>query len=362
VFEREFLPVIFIVCLAGIGLVHYYIKNEYLRGSLSAILDALFIASFLAYAVDPVLKQGLLKEGVRSIFRYIYGYTLPHALQDFFDTTIVGTKEIRTEGQLHWRIIPHPSAPDSVLVPLHASFGVLNFVNERRQYKHEVFAISDTPGTKGSIEAMYCKDLETGHYIYKLTKDELLDVQVGHEKKRDYKSGPAVNLEPKASDEKSRYSFGVHYGAESTWPNGLDWFRFSEVTTEAEVIITVDERLKDHFFSVIPSPPNGKDGMVPAFDPQSQEYRCQWHYPRLFVPNEIMIVRWQPAEAPVPAGHSAPAAFAPPPAPPAPAPPTPAPAPPASSAPIPAASVPPATPAAIPAGTPAAAAQDPKAT
>lgn len=317
--ERKYLPILFTVSLVGSFLAHYYIRNnEPLRGSLSAILDAIFIAAFLAYAVDPVLKQGLLREGIRSIFRYIYGYSLPPALQKFYDTTVVGTKDLRTDCQLNWRISPIPNSSDRVSVRLHVTFRMVNFTNEPLHYRHEVFALSDVPGAKGSVEALFCVDTKSQTNEYQLDKDALNNPAKDRSQPRkkftdvrpEYKAGPAITLEPKDADEGGRYKFGVHYSSESSWPNGLDWFLVAEVTTDIEVCITVDDALKDHLFSVIPSPPdNSSDRQKPNYDYETQNYRCRWKYPRLFVPNEVVIVRWHHPELLTSPDSAAPEAF-----------------------------------------------------
>jgi hypothetical protein len=298
-FERDRLPWILVLSLVVNFLVHFSIRqNEVLRSSLSAILDAIFIAVFLAYAVDPVLKQGLLKEGIRNIFKYLYGYSLPPALQDFYETTIVGTKVIRTDCQLHWTICPVHLMSERMSTRLHTSFGILNFTDETRSYTHQVFAIGDTPDAKESVEALYCKNTETQAFVYQLKKSELLTVKERTEFKGEYKTGHPVKLDPRSSEEKSRYRFGVRYYAEASARE--DWFLFSEVTSGVEVVITVDESLQHYYFSVIPLAPHHSSRMKPVLDMQTMEYRCLWQFPRLFVPNEILIIRWQPPDGVVP--------------------------------------------------------------
>jgi hypothetical protein len=284
-----------LISLLGIGLIHALWRghdNEAIRGSISAMLDAIFIASFLAIAVDPVLKKGLLKEGVRNIFRYLYGYSLPSQMQEFYEETIVGTKFFRTDCELHWTV--SPIVPDQGLVEcrLHASFGVLNFIHEEQDYTHEVFAVNSTPGAKDYVEIMYCKDLETRAFVYHKDKDNL-QTKGGDKSDRDNKIGDEVNLPPRSPHERSHYRFGVHYYAEALWPNGLDQFIIKEVTSSIDVIITVDATLKDCYFDVMPSPPDDAGRKKPTYDPMAKELRCTWRFARLFVPNEVLVVRWQ---------------------------------------------------------------------
>jgi hypothetical protein len=307
------LPLLALLALGGTASAHYYLtRQEAIRETISSVCDAIFIASFLAIVVDPVLKKGLLKEGIKSIFRYIYGYALPPSLQDFYERTVVGTKELRTDFSLHWRIKPLTSVQDLVAVRLHAKFRMLNFTNDPRSYNHRAFAVNDTARSKGVVESLYCTDLgDHNKSVYSWDKKKLAEMQADiHKKNKDlklgYQYGPAMDLEPKNADYKERYLFGAIYSSEQSWPHGLDWFRFTEVTTQAEVTITVDEALKDHHFTVIPAPSDGSDGMKPTFDFESEEYRCHWNFARLFVPNEIIIVRWQPPETQVPLSTSLP--------------------------------------------------------
>jgi len=160
------LPVLAFLALGGSAAAHYYLhepKYEAVREAVASVCDAIFIAAFLAKAVDPVLKKGLLKEGIKSIFRYVYGYSLPPSLQQFYEQNVAGTKELRTEFCLHWRLKPIASTTDLVSTRLHAKFRVVNFSNEQRFYNHRAFAIDDTPRAKGTIELLYCTDTDEGN-------------------------------------------------------------------------------------------------------------------------------------------------------------------------------------------------------
>ena len=201
---------------------------------------------------------------------------------------------MRKSCRLHWRIDPISGEPRAVQVRLHASFDVANLTGDAHSYTHKVLALSDTPGDNGSVEGLYCKSITTGEFRYNLTKPLLIDVP-GDETAswEGYKCGEAVPLGKRSPNGHAPFTFGVHYYSESTFPDGVDQFMFSEVTSGVEVIITVSEQLRSQIFSIIPSPPSGFDQATPKPDPQTRELRCCWSFPRLFVPNETIVIRWQ---------------------------------------------------------------------
>jgi len=313
-FDQRYLPWIALVTLALILLVYRYVHSPIWRDSLNALLDANFIAAFLAMTVDPILKQSLLKEGAKSIFRYAYGYNLPPELQDFFDANIAGAKFIRMDCVLQWGIKPIAEVKDRVFVPLHAAFSVLNFTDEERNYTHKAFAINATPGENATVESLYCYDLRTNTPVYEYSHDQLQKVPRG-DQQQDLRKGDVVRVPVLEEGQKPTHRFGVFYNANQSLPFGLDYFNFSELTANVEVIVTVDEAFKEYIFSVAPSPSDGKvqdENQKPAYHIPSQEWRCYWKFDRVFVPNEMLSIRWQlkPSSPPPATGSFAAAAKA----------------------------------------------------
>jgi hypothetical protein len=295
--RRWFLPTVAVVALFAGVLIRQYARETY-RDSIGSFFDAIFIAAFLASVVDPVLKLGFLKGAAKDVFALIYGYKLPPELQAFFDDTIAGTKVIRRDCELHWTIRKHPSVADRVVLKLHASFDLLNFTRDRYDYTHQVAAIADAPGENGSVDFMYCRIRPGNAYFYQCEKGSLVTG------KNSVNPGKPVPLDPRAGLH-SQYRVGVHYQSEAPLVNGVDQFGFSEVTTNVQVIVTVDPEFRGYKYSLIPMPKLEDEPVAPVFDVQSQEYRCSWTFDRVFVPNESLILRWQ---APAPRPAAAPAA------------------------------------------------------
>jgi len=281
--------------LAGLFALHFFERPKPdLKHAAGEALAAVFIACFVALIVDPFLKRTLVKEGMRGVFKYLYGFNLPSALQDFFEDNVVGTKMMRTNCRLHWKVKPSGSSSAKVDVQIHASFKMWNFSNRSQKYKHRAFA-TDEPGGPASVLSMYCKDNKTQKSIYRSDSAALSDVVVGGGLARREQKAPAhdVMLEP---EDEGRYTFGVNFSAECTWPSGSDWFYFQAVTRDVEVIVSVDEGLRNHRFGLLPGPDGSSSWQIPEWDVENLDYRCTWRFNRLFVPNEIILVRWRPED------------------------------------------------------------------
>ena len=272
-----------------------FAHGEAFRDSVGAFCDAIFIAAFLAYAVDPVVKQALLKEGIKNIFRYIYGYNLPPDLQTFYDETIVPAQILRRNNQLHWSMGRPHNTSDRAALRLHASFDIANFTNKDLIYTHKVYATSDAPGDKGSVECLYCRNLESGEFEYEYQRNQLEAMKPAGGPHRDSRAGDEISFPAKSIDHAPRYCFGVHYYSEQALAFGIDEFRISELTAHIEVIVSVDEQFKEHRFSIVPQQPGQGEDLKPTFDTQYRDYRCVWRFNRLFVPNETIVIRWRAA-------------------------------------------------------------------
>jgi len=284
--ERRFLPAIGGLALLGGILVRLYPHDEAFRDSIASFCDAIFIAAFLAYAVDPVVKHGLIKD----TFGYVYGYSLPPDLQTFYDETIVKATILRRDHELHWTI-KRLGATERTALQLDASFHVFNFTDKELDYTHKVYAISDTPGENGAVELLYCKNLKTNAVEYEYHQNQLKALKATVGPHTDARIGPKMRFAPKAVDAPPEYLFGVRYYSESALSFGVDEFRISELTSRLKVIVSVDEHLKDHLFTLIPPQDGQKDDIKPVLEDGG--YRCTWEFHRLFVPNETVVLRWR---------------------------------------------------------------------
>jgi hypothetical protein len=290
--KRWFLGTIAVGSAAGIVAAHAA-NRQIVRDSVGALCDALFIASFLALVVDPVLKQGLLKEAVKDVFGFIFGYSLPPELREFLNDIVADTKVIRRNCSLHWEIKPISSDPEKVELRLHSSFHIENFTNEMRPYLQRAVAYSDAPGDNGRVTALYCRDERARGYVYQYDEDALKSTELkpGPD---GYVYGKSVDLPPRTAHSSLGYRMGVSYYSESVL-SGLDQFIVYEMSSGIEVIVTVDDALKHCIFKIIPIPSSGKDEVRPSWDGASHQYRCAWHFKKIFVPNEMILLRWQPA-------------------------------------------------------------------
>lgn len=274
------------------------------------VLTALFIAFLLAILVDPFLKQTLLKEGIRSIYKYIYGYSLPQILKDYFEKEVVGSKMMRVNCNLQWKLAPAEASSTHVHVSIQVSFGVWNYFSQEQNYEHTAFAFSDEPQGKASVQSMYCLDNETGKYRYDRTT-KLVPAEVPEQQDHDQKqNGPkkdikpikpeidsVVSLEPSDDPNRTtRYTFGARYDAEASWPTGSDEFFVKELTRDVKVVVIVDKALTNLYFDLIPATGTNSGWKQALHDDHEDDYRCTWHLKRLFVPNETILLRWREAE------------------------------------------------------------------
>ncbi|MES2223207.1 MAG: hypothetical protein V4587_19835 [Acidobacteriota bacterium] len=276
------------IFLAGGICARYLIShNQPLKEAAGALFDALFIATFLAIAVDPILKQLFFREATKDIFSFIYGYSLPPELRSFVNDVILKETVIRRQCCLKWTIQSIRDNADKVALLLDASFSVENFTNENRKYEHKVVAWSDSPTDVGSVEDLYCQDQVTHKQQYHIKKG---DFKVDAE---GYIHGKEINLPPKGTNSAPLYRMGAHYYSESG-ASGLDQFTFFETTVDVEVVVTVDDGLQELMFSISPQLEGVPDKIKPELDGASGTYRCCWAFKKVFVQNETIVIRWQP--------------------------------------------------------------------
>lgn len=285
--DKRFLSLIVFSSLA-VGLcTRYFLQREQpISEAIGGLCDALFIASFLAIVVDPLLKQTFLREATKDVFSFIYGYSLPQELRDFVNDVVLKATVVRRQCHLEWKVEPTRNYADKVALYLNASFLIENFTNEARKYQHTVVAWSDSPTDVGSVEDLYCQDQITQKQRYHLTTKNLQSDLDG------YVRGEEIELLPRTNPQRPLYRMGAHYYSESG-ASGLDQFTFFETTIDVEVTVTVDRSFCDHTFSISPAPSNEPEHVSPEFDAASGTYRCHWMFKRVFVPNETLIIRWQ---------------------------------------------------------------------
>jgi len=101
--------------------------------AISAALEALFIAAFLALTVDPYLKKEFFREASTDIFFFWLGYALPHEVGDYLQTFIMDTKLVRRECELRWNLRELDTG--KVELKLRVSFILQNVTNQRQDYQ-----------------------------------------------------------------------------------------------------------------------------------------------------------------------------------------------------------------------------------
>lgn len=242
--------------------------------------DALLIASFLAGTVDVYLKQRLLKEAAFDIFQYMIGYQLPVGVSERIKQLVRETSLLRRDCILRWTLDwVDTTKKDEVWSRLEATFNVENLTSKDDLYFHRTSATDPSDQTT-KVEAMWCHCWqETSDYHH---AGEHLKAEPEDETGDEWIKGPPITIPARNRERELKCSFGARYISKHKAAKGDDSYTFSFPTLSVTVVVN--------------APPELEIKVDPKAD--RNHLGNNYEYPRLFVGNESVTIRWNRKQPP----------------------------------------------------------------
>src|SRR6266702_5683670 len=130
--ERKFWGSLVVIALLGLAALigaHYMPLLWALPRALAiSIGEALFVAAILGFTVDKYIKEFLVREASKDIFKYLVGYKLPEGIQNRL-RDLMGTSLIRRNYQVIYTLTAISN--DQMLLDVKYSFLVKMFLPAR---------------------------------------------------------------------------------------------------------------------------------------------------------------------------------------------------------------------------------------
>lgn len=133
--NRKFWSSLLLIALLGLAALigAHYMPLAWALGRALAISigEALLVAAILGLTVDKYIKEFLVREASKDIYKYLVGYKLPEGIQNRL-RDLMGTSLIRRNYQVTYTLTPLPS--DQMLLDVKYSFLAENVSIEAVRY------------------------------------------------------------------------------------------------------------------------------------------------------------------------------------------------------------------------------------
>lgn len=152
--QRITLGAVMVLSLVIVIILRWQFEGRIVE-AFAAAFDAVFIAAFLAFTVDPFLKRELFREASSDIFLFWLGYSLPHRINEFLHSFVTETKLLRSDCVLRWTIVQEPST-DHVRLELAISYDFENVTRKWQTYTQQARVYDSSPEEENTVLSMKC--------------------------------------------------------------------------------------------------------------------------------------------------------------------------------------------------------------
>lgn len=282
---RKFPSWILFLSLICVGLVIHviYPKEWIFRELFVPLSDALMIAGFLGLTVDTFAKNRLLHEAVRDISQYLIGYRLPPEIQDHI-RWIQTVDLVRCDCEVRYRL--ELQEQDKMAVDVEMSYLVKNFSTTAKPYTPRLSAEDVDNPTFLSLTCL--RSNGNGYHLANDGKGTPLNVKTLTDGRKQVE-GEAITIEPCGEDKDTEAHCKIIKKYSLLLPNNYhDVISFFYTTIGVRIHVQYP---KEYEIRIDDSENANTSG------------NC-WEFKRLYLPSQIIGIRWLPKDAIVSADSS----------------------------------------------------------
>jgi hypothetical protein len=269
---------ILFILLIGLGLLIHviYPTGWFLRELVVPLSDALMIAGFLGLTVDTFAKNRLLHEAAVDISKYLIGYRLPPELQDHI-RWIQTVDLVRCDCELRYRLTPREH--NKMAVDVEMSYVVKNFSTTAKPYTPRL-SVEDVDNP--TFLSLTCLRSGNGYHMADDGKGTPLDVKTLPDGRKQVE-GASINIES------SRESKTTETHCKIILPNN-----YHDVVSLFYPTIGVRVHVEC---------PKEYEIRIDDSENAISSGNC-WEFRRLYLPSQIIGIRWLPKDSIPPAASS----------------------------------------------------------
>jgi hypothetical protein len=268
---------LFVLVISVGWLLHVkYPSNWSYRELVVPLTDSLMIAGFLGITADAFAKNRLLQEAAGDISKYLIGYRLPPEIQDHI-RWIQTVDVVRCDFEIRYRL--ESREPSSMAVDVEMSYLVKNFSTTPKNYT-PILSAEDVDNPT-FVSLTYLGTDGNGYHLADDGKGKPLNVKKLDDGRKRVE-GKSITIEPCGANKVPNFQCKIIKRYRLLLPNNYhDLVSFFYPTIGVRIHVDC---------------PNEYVIRIDNAEEANSSGNC-WEFRRLFLPSQIVGIRWLPKES-----------------------------------------------------------------